>query len=121
MCCKFINHLLLAKCLGFLHEAHVFHHPIVLTLLSFKLAPTTGLLTWQPCDQVAILYAVQKGFLLDIEPSKVPLRLDLYVHYLRSKQTAVLKQIATSQDLSCETESVLQAAMSSTMAQFNSC
>eukprot|EP00884_Botryococcus_braunii_P012711 jgi/Botrbrau1/21440/Bobra.0216s0048.1 len=72
-------------------------------------------------EQVATLYAIQKGFLLDIEPSKVALRLDLYVRYLRSKQAAVLTEIAVSQELTPENEEVLQAAMKATLAQFDSC
>jgi F0F1-type ATP synthase alpha subunit len=70
--------------------------------------------------QVATLYAIQRGFLLDIEPSKVPLRLDLYVRYLRSKQPGVLTDIAASQELTPENEEVLQAAMKATLAQFDS-
>lgn len=70
--------------------------------------------------QVATLYAIQKGFLLDIEPSKVPLRLDLYVRYLRSKQPAVLTEISVTQELTPKNEQVLQAAMKATLAQFDS-
>jgi F0F1-type ATP synthase alpha subunit len=69
--------------------------------------------------QVAILYAIQKGYLRDVEPSKVPLRLSLYVQYLRSKQIAALRSIAASQELTPQIEEVLQQAMQATLAQFS--
>ena len=72
--------------------------------------------------QVAILYALQNGLLQGMEASSVnvPLRLSIFVQSLRRQHAPMLRQIASSQQLSDEAKETLKHALAEISAVFSS-
>ena len=75
-----------------------------------------------PAPQVAILYALHNGLLQGMEVSSVnvPLRLSLYVQSLWRQHAPVLREIATTQQLTDEAKLALKHALADISAVFSS-
>jgi len=70
--------------------------------------------------QVAILFALHNGFFrnLDVSPSNVPLRLSIFVQSLRRQHPEVLRNIASTQQLTEEAKAALKQALAEISAVF---
>lgn len=71
---------------------------------------------------MAILYALQNGLLQGMEASSVnvPLRLSIFVQSLRRQHAPMLRQIASTQQLSEEAKDALKHALADITAVFSS-
>ena len=71
---------------------------------------------------MAILYALENGLLQGMEGSSVnvPLRLSIFVQSLRRQHAPMLRQIASTQQLSEEAKEALKHALADITAVFSS-
>ncbi|CAL8468619.1 g8159 [Coccomyxa elongata] len=70
-------------------------------------------------EQVATLYALQSGFFRDVSPSNVPLRQSIFIQSLRRSKPGVLRDIASTQQLTDEARAGLGDALEEISAAFS--